>query len=378
MATTYIPILKAKKGEFVALENMHSSNMKDVIPLFEIAKITDKDRELKKFRDSRSITCDFLDEVAERITNVQRGRKTMVDTIQWMPESTTETGEHVTPYIYSRLNDLGVDVVPVIGYDRWESLPYRLALKGLSLESSESVYLRLDSHAIEDSEDEEYFEEQVVGILEHLSLAPSQCSILIDFGDVTAIPIDAMTGGVKRIIGILGGMGFRSYATAGCSLPTTINNAVPERDSTGKILRKEMLVWQTMNAEYPKLRWDYSDYGVRNPVAADNIISPHTNGKIRHTIPLHYFVARGHSLREGNKGKQMHDLARHIVDSVHFMGETFSWGDEQILACSREEFSGNTTQWISIDTNHHVAFVVAEVEEFALKVAARIASKSIA
>ncbi|HBJ6585809.1 TPA: hypothetical protein LC330_002303, partial [Salmonella enterica subsp. arizonae serovar 18:z4,z23:-] len=46
------------------------------------------------------------------------------------------------------------------------------------------------------------------------------------------------------------------------------------------------------------------------------------------------------------------------------LGAGFSWGDERIEACSREEIKGGPTQWISYDTNHHMSFVVEEVSEF--------------
>jgi hypothetical protein len=69
----------------------------------------------------------------------------------------------------------------------------------------------------------------------------------------------------------------------------------------------------------------------------------------------------------GTKGAQMYDLAKTVVDSIHYMGEDFSWGDERILACSNGEFKGSSTEWIAIDTNHHLAWVVAEVKEFELK-----------
>jgi hypothetical protein len=37
------------------------------------------------------------------------------------------------------------------------------------------------------------------------------------------------------------------------------------------------------------------------------------------------------------KGAQMYDLARVIVKSPYYLGAGFSWGDERIEACSREE-----------------------------------------
>jgi hypothetical protein len=65
----------------------------------------------------------------------------------------------------------------------------------------------------------------------------------------------------------------------------------------------------------------------------------------------------------------MHKLAKLVVSSAYYMGDDFSWGDAQILACSQKEIGpGNSTTWIAIDTSHHLAWVIAEVEEFEHKI----------
>ena len=60
----------------------------------------------------------------------------------------------------------------------------------------------------------------------------------------------------------------------------------------------------------------------------------------------------------------MYKLAQTLIESSHYMGEPFSWGDWRIAECGREKFKGAAAQWITIDTSHHLTYVVAEVEEF--------------
>lgn len=67
----------------------------------------------------------------------------------------------------------------------------------------------------------------------------------------------------------------------------------------------------------------------------------------------------------------MYDLAKKLVESQHYLGPEFSWGDSQILQGSLGQGTpGNSTTWIAIDTNHHIAYVVAEVMEFEKSVTA--------
>lgn len=370
MTANYLPIYKAKLGEFQAVAKAKKAHARRMLPLFEVCRIGEGVRNAARFKNSTALTCAYLDETAQRIAEVWSGRSAMVDAFQWRPDSMTETGEHILPYIYSRLDALGVRVVPVVGYDRWDSATYQIAMQGIEVAAKGYYCLRLDSHAIEDSEDPEFFEDRVLGILDDLSIEPARCAVLLDFGDVTALSVEDLTDQAERVMQVLAPMGFKFFSTAGCSLPSTIDKAVKKQDSTGKVIRKELLVWQAMRIGYPNVRWVFGDYGVRGPNTAEDVISPHTNGKIRHTISQSYYVVRGHSVQQADKGAQMHKLAKTVVDSAYYMGEDFSWGDARIMACSKGEFKGNSTDWIAIDTNHHLAWVVAEVEEFELKVVA--------
>ncbi|ECV0853852.1 hypothetical protein D0X24_23850, partial [Salmonella enterica subsp. enterica serovar Kentucky] len=55
-------------------------------------------------------------------------------------------------------------------------------------------------------------------------------------------------------------------------------------------------------------------------------------------------------------------------NSGHYMGPSFSWGDFKINECAQEQFLGNSTNWVSIDTSHHMTYVLAEVKEFEKKI----------
>ena len=369
MTVSYLPIYKAKLGEFQALSETKKALKAKVLPLFEVCRIGKNVQKAARFKNSKAPICDYLGEVASGIAEVCGGQAALVDAFQWHPDTVTETGEHVLPYIYARLEALDVRVVPVIGYDRWDSKVYRLAMQGLEVPEDRYYCLRLDSHASEDAEDPDYFHDRVAEMLDDLQIEPRRCAILIDFGDVTALSLETLLDRAEAIMQVLEPMGFRRFATAGCSLPPTIDGAVKNQNSSGKVVRKEMLLWQALRTGYPNLSWVFGDYGVRGPSTAEDVISPHTNGKIRHTIDLNYFIVRGHSMKIGLKGAQMHQLAKTIVDSIHYMGPDFSWGDERILACSKGDFKGSSTNWIAIDTNHHLAWVVAEVTEFELTLA---------
>ncbi|EKF7008887.1 hypothetical protein OZ470_004765, partial [Escherichia coli] len=159
---------------------------------------------------------------------------------------------------------------------------------------------------------------------------------------------------------------FKFISIAGSSITSDINGMVPTHNSEGIVIRKEAKVWKAFKKFQPDLNLVFGDYGIVNPSIGDDIIAPDANGKIRYTIDDSLFVVRGYSRATGKKGAQMQDLCKILVSSPHYKGEQFSWGDKKIYECANEEFVGNTTNWVSIDTTHHVTHVVAEVREFEL------------
>jgi hypothetical protein len=368
MQHSYIPILKTLAAEFKALKELKRANMRKLLPLFDVPRIGESVMKIKAYKDCPTVKAMYLADKARSIASVWSGRPAMLDAFHWSPDEVTETGEHILPYIYRRLEAFGVPVIPVIGYDRWGSKAYRLALASLDLPADRLYCLRLDITAIDDAAEPDFLTENIDQILSELGIHASRCIALVDFADVGTIPVAELQARAERIFEVLAQFDFHSWSTAGCSLPSTIDGAVKNPDTVGKVMRRELLVWQAILALYPAAPIAFGDYGVRSPKSNEGIHNPHTNGKIRYTIDQHFLVARGHSMQLPGKGEQMWSLAEKVMNSPHFMGPDFSWGDARIVECTQKAFKGGAAQWIEIDTNHHLVYVLAEVDELVGKV----------
>lgn len=363
---TYVPILKAMKSEEVALQHKQSHDFKEVVPLFEITKINDQIRSAKRFQGVPDLELAYLDEVIERISNVWNGRAAMVDIFNWDPNSKLSTGEHVIDYLNNRLFSQGVSIIPVIGYDRWSFAEYKVALQNLELPNVPYYCLRLEETAFDDMGDTNYFHANIDKILKDLSLNAENCAVLLDFGDVTKRALDQIGETVDEAFNLLKDYGFKFFITAGCSIPSSINLAVKNENSEGKIQRKEMLLWQEKSLTHNSIQIVYGDYGVRGPNSNEGGIAPDANGKIRYTIEKHFYIVRGHSMRKGAKGAQMWDLAKRLMATTYYKNPQYSWGDYQIEQCALKLIKGGHSDWISYDTNHHLYFVLEEIQDFML------------
>lgn len=363
MAPTYLPILKSLTSEYEASKHMDAAHAAVIHPLFDVPVISENRQKAKKYQNSFTPKSDYLDEVAESIAKYWQGNLVLADAFNWAPDATVETGEHALAYLYASLKGHGVTVAPVVGYDRWDDQLYQLAMRGLDLSGAPYVCLRLETSAIEDAAEPDVFHDRMQEMLEDLQLSPAECAVLLDLGDLTSKPLIDITSDATRALELLSGYGFRYIATAGSSMPKSVDMAVKKKDSTAKVIRKEMLLWQTLRTEFSGISLVFGDYGVRGPGSNDAIRNPNANAKIRYTCDKAFLVSRGHSVA-GGWASQMPKVAAEIVKSKEFLPD-FSWGDRVIADCSNGlPVKNGHGKWIAYDTSHHLAFVVEEVLEF--------------
>jgi hypothetical protein len=360
MDNIYIPILKAKPSEFKALEHTTENVNNRIVPLFDIS---DPDTSLKGYIKADTPKCDYIDDIVKDIAKFRKNKPVLFDGHGWFDDNYTETHEHVYSYMFRKLSEAGTSPIPVVGYDRWELPDYKQALK--SINNNDACLIRLDSDAFEDAYDPEYFLNRLNDILISLNVSANNSALFLDFADVSKSNILEVTEKASRILELTSNYNFKYYVIAGCSMPPYINEAVKKPDSASIILRKEMVAWKAIKSNYPSLNVIFGDYGVRGPNAAPpGTIAPEMNGKLRYTVTNEYLVSRGHSQTKSDKWGQMVQVCDRVVKSGYFIGAGFSWGDEYIYQCSiGEAHAGGAKLWIAVDTNHHMAFVVAEIIE---------------
>lgn len=357
MKQIYVPMLRARKGEFDALSNLSKKACRQILPLLDLPKI-----KIAKLGKTTKSVEEHLQTVTEQIAKAWPEKPIFLDAFAWPANAHTNEGEHILPYAQNLLETLGIPVNPVIGYDRWDAPEYRLAVGQMVLQDGRHFCLRLDTDAMDDIVDFDFFQTRIQDMLVTLGVNASACGILCDFADLSHTAIVDLLPKFSNAMMQLNGMGFSEIIVVGASIPDSIASVIKQPKSVGLVPRREMLLWQSMCFDFPNLV--FGDYGVRSPRAGEDVIAPDANGKIRYTTDKQFLIARGHSMRVEPKGAQHCELASKIVSSQFFAGSTFSWGDARIAACANGDFPGSLTTWISIDTNHHIEAVVEEVLAF--------------
>ena len=354
MSFLYVPLMGAKTGEFTALIKLPEVISEKVMPVFELPAKSDT----QLFEES-------IQKTATKAGKAWGGRPAFLDISKWKPNAQTENGIHVLEYAFSAFRSTGIAVQPIVGYDRWDDSTYSRALRNICFSAKTTPCIRLDSEAVRDDMlDVDYFLERMNEIMESLSVDPANCYVMLDFGNVASLVVPDLIEEIERAVGVLRGFGFRTVIVAGGSMPTVVNDAVSTTNTEGCIPRIEMLAWKAVFSASKDTSIIFGDYVIRSPNALENVIAPDANAKIRYTISNQYFVVRGQSKRLESLTSQNKRLSKTLVASAHYMGNTFSWGDTDILNCSIgiREIRDPTTM-IAVDSNHHVVVVVAEIFE---------------
>lgn len=150
---------------------------------------------------------------------------------------------------------------------------------------------------------------------------------------------------------------------------TLLSGSVPQqlgRTSTWTQSRFEELLWQQLNNEV-EIDLRLGDYGVVHPNSGRGYPSKHVNLKYSSTGSWRYYrelaTTRSHDEEsESPSGFTLRMICRDLACSEHFLGETFSWGDQQISAfCDRTAHWGTKSRSIALATSHHLAYLATSI-----------------
>ncbi|MGM0704089.1 MAG: beta family protein [Pseudomonadota bacterium] len=158
MTLEYMPVFKARQGEFEAVKHLKSSTLTRVEPIFELPTLSEyKIRNTKSLRESQEPIALHLSKVADQIYALPHHLRYYVDIRGWAPNAVVESGEHILSFVCRRLYDLGVTVCPVASYDFWADPEYQGALRSLPVTTGSHFVIRLGPDALEDMDDPQFF-----------------------------------------------------------------------------------------------------------------------------------------------------------------------------------------------------------------------------
>jgi hypothetical protein len=253
--------------------------------------------------------------------------------------------------LLAHAHTVGCRVIPVVGL---ETNYYRTAAAGAHGRNTESgACLRVTFADLFHSQRKQMIATQLF----NLGLPPSDCLVALDLAEADLALIDDFAKSVINWLIELRGYGtWRRIIVLATNYPRGKNPAPP--NGTKTISRAEWLIWKRVLELDPSIR----DFAVFGDYGADNAELNFGGGgraitHLRYATGTDWLIVRG----DDDRGT-IRSIARHIVDSGGFSGETFSAGDEFIGSRARGLAGvGNPMIWRWVNMNHHMTLTTVSL-----------------
>lgn len=336
----YVPILKWKQGEQIALKKTKSTHANKIVPLIEIVDDEQVDVILNQY-------------------NLSWNRIAYVDTIVCDDDERTFLLNLIKA---SAKND--TPLYPVIYYFDFEEVVNEL------IESTNRVALRiLMPGNLDDPEPEEIIDD----CRKWAKDKDIDIDIILDLGSLKGEKAAKMQYKSARdlIKGcLLDNKFWNNIIIASTSFPENLGSL--ESLMEIKVARYDYMVWKKLYLyeDFNNIQNNliFSDYGVSKYTDSEIDFSKLKNGilpKARYTLKDVYWIIKGGRNKITKKMiKGYKEIAEQISSSPFYYGKDFSFGDEDIYDRSNglnNKKGGGNREWVIIGANHHIAVVVEQL-----------------
>ncbi|MFE2359104.1 hypothetical protein [Streptomyces parvulus] len=341
----YVPILKGKAGEFLALGHASQEVQDQIRPVMEI---------VPDF-DLRDLLETFCDHAMEHVPN---GMVLTVD-CGALPFVRVLEGDAGGPLLRvgESLMQRGIAMRPVFRCsDPHDALA---EVAGVAAAHHQGACLRFATAA--DLSDVTPDNRQMRDLFRTIRLAPEEIDLLVDAGPVGSARTRESL--VERVIDVLNGLSrwpWRAICVAAGAFPVNLRG-FPRGVATA-VVREDASLWREVAERWPGPQPDFGDFGVTYPrMLPKSRGTPDPN--MRYTTGTEWQVFVYPRLRTGND--DFFILSHDLVNSSHWpaTGAATSWGDERLAECAqlKRRKAGGGKEWRAWGTSHHLAVVTTQL-----------------
>jgi hypothetical protein len=342
----YVPILKAKQGEFKALATLQEDIKTRLVPFIDMPNNPRNEKGGKKPLET------YIGKRMEDLSKAWGSAEPLyVDMLRVDSTERTSTGDHSLIALSEAATKHQVEVMFVTGLDRDND--YQNAFFTIMRDRKQPICLRLD---LQDMQRPATLKSQIEGLLHRIAWDLSKIHLLLDFGHIPQPGLDRFVDIAIAALGVLEQIGtFGKIFIAGTAFPENLSGI--KSNSEALIQRLECLLWERVSSEHNSIQ--FSDYGIQNPILSD--VDPkamNASGHIRYTLDGHFLILKGYSLKAGEKYAQFHSLAQGMIKHKGYSGKDYSWGDLFLFDCAnRSAHPGRLSDWRAVGTSHHLTLV---------------------
>ncbi len=348
----YLPVLKFKQGELLAIMHLHEEAKDRVYPLFEVMPIPwdyANDVPAKELRA-------HLSSVIPNLKKYWDGRPFMIDFRFIREDQCTVMPPHPLHSMAQEAKDAGLHMVPVVslGSPTCFLEGTRTALKILGHGAALRIVGEDFDNPNFDADIEAMLDIQLDGI------KAEDVDVVVDLGQIPSEGLTPLVVGMRNLMRMVPPLPWRSLSMVASSFPDNLSE-IPSA-SGGYISRGEWKLWTGMLEKPRRYQPNFGDYTVVNPLPFE--MDPRLmrmGAKVKYTTTDSWLIVKGRGIK-GNGFEQFRELSKQIMELKDYCGPEFSWGDDYIKKCAEgTEGPGNQTTWVRVGVNHHMEFVLDQL-----------------
>lgn len=348
----YMPVLKWRQGEYLALDRLEESVKDQVIPLVEIPPI---EWDFEKGRLAKTID-QHLEPFSRRVQKKWGQRPIVLDMLLVAEHQSTADGRHPVQYVFDEIRKWGGAAVPVTGLGRGEH--YQAAVADTISTDNKGACVRLSFDDLGKAD----ARLKLKALCDQLQLAVRDMDLVVDLGAPNFFPVNVFAAALRRAINRIEQVTHaRSFTLVATSFPKTmggLNKGIQMLDRTEWTLYRRYCAGLDESARVPR----FGDYAIAHPVLPGldmRLLKPAAS--LRYTIDDGWLICKGENVRDHGFGQYV-QICRDVCTSPHFCGAEYSAGDRYIYECSkRQQSTGQLTTWRWVGTNHHITKIVTDL-----------------
>lgn len=337
----YVPVLKIKRGEKAALQQISATVRSRVTPLLEVVQ-RQPDKQLQAHLETT------FKGLADSVSGYARcfldAREIAAD------------GPQAATAVFERASTAGIAFTPVTGISRAADLLAVLSHKATG------IALRLTRAEFEEGD----LAVRIGAFINAHSLEPNQVDLIIDLGAVEDLITDGVVGLTDAFMAeVPNHHQWRTFTLSACSFPVSMG--VVDRHSHDFIERTDWISWRDhlhLERQYLTRLPSFSDCAIQHPLGVEGF-DPRimqVSASIRYTLSDQWLLIKGESTRFRPPSVQFPQLATRLVYGhlqSHFAGAAHCAGCALMKsAADGAPGLGSAEAWRKLGTVHHISTVM--------------------
>ncbi|WP_420633233.1 beta family protein [Candidatus Palauibacter sp.] len=338
----YFPILRWKRGEYIALRELQGEDRVGITPLVELVPRTQTWSGDQTARQAEMLVAEI---------DKSWGTSPLLIDPQHLSEQ-APPGRVLSAISEAAPRQL--QLVPVVGLARTDD--YYSAVQS-TLAVSRSVALRIQRSELSETG----IAQRVSATLARLGITPERAYLIIDFSYLPQP--DSMYPNLGELIHKLPRWNaWLNIVLAGGAFPPDLTSFQPGQH---RHPRSDWQAWtRLINGKVAGRRPAYGDYATLHAIYSPPPAGANPSASIRYTASTDWVIMRGEGVRtpRGGGHAQWPANAQLLRERAEFCGEDYSYGDAYIARMAGQMTpTGNAETWLRAGVNHHLTFVVRQV-----------------